>query len=158
MKHRGVTDELVTTMDQIACNTSFPSNPPSYRRSKILAVDDTPENLTVIECLLASSNVSVQCVLSGAAALSELARDDFAMVLLDVAMPEMNGFEVVRAMRCHPKTLSTPVVFVTAHRREDFPDYVNLNTNLDILYKPISPAQLREKVNTVLAKVNAAAL
>src|SRR5437016_5899112 len=92
---------------------------PVAARPKILVVDNTPENLIVMESLLAYTNASIVCADSGQAGLAKLSMDEYAVVLLDVAMPEMNGFEVAKAMRANPRTAGTPIIFVTAYPQDE---------------------------------------
>ena len=82
--------------------------------ARILLVDDQPSRLLTYESIL--SGVGVECVLafSGPEALGRLLKDDFAVILLDVNMPGMDGFEVARMVRAHPRLERTPIIFITA--------------------------------------------
>jgi CheY-like chemotaxis protein len=120
-------------------------------RPKILVVDNTPENLVVMESLLAYTNAAIVCVESGADALARLNMDDYAVVLLDVAMPEMNGFQVAKNMRGNLKTANTPVIFVTAYPQDELGVREGYNSGaVDFLFKPIDPSLLRSKVQVFL--------
>jgi CheY-like chemotaxis protein len=120
-------------------------------RPKILVVDNTPENLVVMESLLAYTSASIVCVESGQEALARLNMDDYAVVLLDVAMPEMNGFQVAKAMRSNVRTASTPVIFVTAYPQDELGVREGYNSGaVDFMLKPIDPALLRSKVQVFL--------
>ena len=83
-------------------------------RARILLVDDQPSRLLTYESIL--SGLGVECVwaFSGPEALGRLLKDDFAVILLDVNMPGMDGFEVARMVREHPRLERTPIIFVTA--------------------------------------------
>ena len=72
--------------------------------TKILLVDDQPANLAVLEAILADLGQTLVAVTSGEAALREVLANDFAVVLLDVRMPTMNGFELAGLIREHPRT------------------------------------------------------
>src|SRR5450755_2544004 len=88
-------------------------------RPKILVVDNIPENLAVMEALLGYTNAAIVCVESGSEALARMNMDEYALVLLDVAMPQMNGFQVAKAMRSNARTANTPVIFVTAYPQDE---------------------------------------
>ena len=124
---------------------------PAAIRSKILVVDNTPENLVVMESLLAYTNAAIVCVESGREALQRLSMNDYAVVLLDVAMPEMNGFQVAKAMRSNTRTAATPVIFVTAYPQDDMAVREGYNLGaVDFMLKPIDPSVLRSKVQVFL--------
>ncbi len=72
-----------------------------------------------MESLLAYTNAAIISVASGQEALTALAKDDYALVLLDVAMPEMNGFEVAQAKQGIVRNENTPVIFVTAYPQDE---------------------------------------
>src|SRR5512145_1151802 len=80
----------------------------------ILLVDDRPENLTALEGLLAEMDLELVKALTGNEALRLTLKHDFALVLMDVQMPEMDGFETAELMRSNPKTRHLPIIFVTA--------------------------------------------
>ena len=80
----------------------------------ILLVDDRPENLLALEGLLAGQGYALVTADSGNEALRLTLKHDFALVLLDVQMPEMDGFETAELMRLNPKTRHIPIIFVTA--------------------------------------------
>ncbi len=81
---------------------------------KILIVDDRPENILALECALEDLELYVVAAQSGKEALSLLREHDVAVVLLDVQMPEMNGFEVAERIRETEKTKYLPIIFITA--------------------------------------------
>src|SRR5688500_8248945 len=90
-----------------------PPSDPVRPRASILMVDDQPARLLTYEAML--SGLGVECVraLSGLEALDKLLKQEFAVILLDVHMPDMDGFEVARAVREHPRLERTPIIFVT---------------------------------------------
>lgn len=112
----------------------------------ILLVDDKISNLVVLEVILAELGENLVRASSGEQALELLAQDDFAMVLLDVQMPTMSGFETARRIRAHPRAGRTPIVFLTAMLDEDFSkDEAYRLGAVDFMTKPLEPAVLRAK-------------
>src|SRR5262245_47238270 len=85
---------------------------------KILLVDDRPENLTALESVLARPDYELIRAQSGADALRFLLRNDCALILLDIQMPEMDGFEVARLVRGNDQSKTIPIIFVTAINKE----------------------------------------
>jgi response regulator RpfG family c-di-GMP phosphodiesterase len=119
---------------------------PAQRRIKILLVDDTPENLVSLEAALAGLREELVLARSGKEALRHLLNDDFAAILLDVRMPEMDGFETAELIRSRPRSRQIPILFLTGYRNEEhlFRGY-DLGA-VDFLFKPIVPEVLRSKV------------
>jgi diguanylate cyclase (GGDEF)-like protein len=120
----------------------------------ILIVDDRPENLLVLEGLLEDLPCNIVKANSGNEALGFMLDYDFALVLLDVQMPEMDGFEVAELMRSSERTRNIPIVFVTAIYKEQ--KYIFRGYEIgavDYLFKPIEPVVLRSKV-TVFLELN----
>jgi hypothetical protein len=118
----------------------------SARRIKILLVDDTPQNLVSLEAALSGLGEELVLANSGKEALRYLLEDDFAAILLDVRMPEMDGFETAQMIRTRPRSRQTPILFLTGYRNEEhlFRGY-DLGA-VDFLFKPIVPEVLRSKV------------
>jgi signal transduction histidine kinase len=116
------------------------------RRMKILLVDDTPENLVSLEAALSGLDEELVLANSGKEALRHLLNDDFAAILLDVRMPEMDGFETAEMIRSRPRSRQIPILFLTGYRNEEhlFRGY-DLGA-VDFLFKPIVPEVLRSKV------------
>jgi signal transduction histidine kinase len=114
----------------------------------ILIVDDRPENLTAMEALLGDLDVELVTALSGNEALRLTLKTDFALVLLDVQMPEMDGFETAEWLRSNPKTRHLPIIFVTAGMRSERHLFKGYEAGaVDYLMKPIEPAVLKGKVS-----------
>jgi PAS domain S-box-containing protein len=113
---------------------------------KILLVDDTPENLVSLEAALNSLGEELVLAHSGTEALRHLLDHDFAAILLDVKMPDMDGFETAELIRNRPRSRETPILFLTGYRNEEhlFRGY-DLGA-VDFLFKPIVPEVLRSKV------------
>src|SRR5215475_11603138 len=115
-------------------------------RMKILLVDDTAENLVSLEAALSGLGEELVLAHSGKEALRRLLEDDFAAILLDVRMPDMDGFETAELIRKRPRSRQTPILFLTGYRNEEhlFRGY-DLGA-VDFLFKPIVPEVLRSKV------------
>jgi two-component system, sensor histidine kinase and response regulator len=118
---------------------------------KILMVDDTPENLVALEALLRRDGVLPLVARSGAEALELLLVHDVAVALLDVQMPEMDGFELAELMRGAERTKHVPIIFVTAGSRDPARVFQGYETGaVDFLFKPIDPHILKSKVGVFL--------
>jgi two-component system, sensor histidine kinase and response regulator len=113
----------------------------------LLIVDDTEDNLLVLEALLRRDDLEIFKAHSGAEALELLLVHEFALAILDVQMPEMNGFELAELMRGAARTRSVPIIFVTAGARDPLRVFKGYETGaVDFLYKPIEPHILKSKV------------
>ena len=115
-------------------------------RMKILLVDDNPENLISLEASLESLGQSLVLARSGMEALRYLLDDDFAAILLDVKMPDMDGFQTAELIRARKRSRHTPILFLTGYKSDEhlFRGY-DLGA-VDFLFKPIVPEILRSKV------------
>tara|TARA_Y100001972_G_C7624879_1_gene313414 strand:+ start:374 stop:880 length:507 start_codon:yes stop_codon:yes gene_type:complete len=117
----------------------------------VLMVDDTPENLVALQVVLEDLPCQLVSATSGAEALGKLLKQDFSLVLLDVQMPEMDGFEVAEIMRSNKRTMNVPIIFVTANSRDDRNMRRGYQSGaVDYLFKPIDPTMLCSKVNFFL--------
>ncbi|MCL6269078.1 EAL domain-containing protein [Sansalvadorimonas sp. 2012CJ34-2] len=118
---------------------------------KVLVVDDKPENLLAMGKLLKPLNVEVIKANSGEEALSQVLRHRFAVILLDVQMPGMDGFETAQLMRANKATSSIPIIFVTAISKEDKHVTMGYESGaVDYLYKPVNPDIMLGKVKVFL--------
>jgi two-component system NtrC family sensor kinase len=121
----------------------------------VLLVDDVETNLVALRALLDDLDCEVVLVRSGNAALSQLLRREFAVMLLDVQMPGMDGFEVARHARANPLTREVPILFVTAmHNTQESVLRGYDSGAVDVLFKPIDSAILRSKVRVFLELYN----
>lgn len=117
----------------------------------VLLVDDRPENLIALEALLDKLDIHIIKAESGNKALGLMLEYDFALVLLDVQMPEMDGFEVAELMRKKNRTREIPIIFITAINKEEQYVFKGYEKGaVDYLFKPIDPNILRSKVNVFL--------
>ena len=113
----------------------------------ILIVDDEPKNLTVLETVL--DDPDYQLVRAGSAdqALHALVMEEFALLILDIRLPGMTGFELAQMIKQRKKTADVPIIFLTAYYNEDQHVLEGYGTGaVDYLVKPVNPAILRSKV------------
>jgi two-component system, sensor histidine kinase and response regulator len=123
-----------------------PETPP-----KILIVDDRPENLMATSALLRPLAATILTAESGSDALMLVLKNSFAIVLLDVQMPVMDGFETARLMKTRPDMEGVPIIFVTAISKEDhFATRAAEIGAVDYIFKPINPDILKSKVKVYL--------
>jgi two-component system, sensor histidine kinase and response regulator len=116
-------------------------------RPAVLIVDDVEANLLAVEALLVDMNCDVVLSRSGEHALRQLLRRDFAVVLLDVQMPGMDGYEVSRLVRGNPATRDVPIIFLTAGNESEQTALRGYGSGgVDVLFKPVNPAFVRDKV------------
>lgn len=114
---------------------------------KCLLVDDLPENLLALEVLLRQDGVELFSARTGAEALELLLVHDFALALVDVQMPEMDGFELAELMRGSARTRHVPIIFVTAVARDRERLFKGYDAGaVDFLYKPLEPRVVCNKV------------
>ncbi|AFY19719.1 hybrid sensor histidine kinase/response regulator [Pseudomonas sp. UW4] len=117
-------------------------------QAKLLIVDDLPENLLALEALIRREDRIVYKALSADEALSLLLQHEFAMAILDVQMPGMNGFELAELMRGTEKTKNIPIVFVSAAGREMNYAFKGYESGaVDFLHKPLDIHAVKSKVN-----------
>lgn len=113
----------------------------------ILLVDDQPKNLLALEAVLESPQYRLVKAASGPEALKALLREDFAVILLDVMMPGMDGFETAEVIRSRDRSRYIPIIFVTAQGTSDADVARGYGVGaVDYLFKPILPQVLRSKV------------
>ncbi|MBF0344525.1 MAG: PAS domain S-box protein [Nitrospirae bacterium] len=120
-------------------------------KQNILTVDDRLENLLVLDTILQSPDVNIVKATSGHEALWQLLNMSFALVLLDVQMPDMNGFEAAELIRRNNKTKTLPIIFISAVSTEQRFIFKGYESGaVDYLVKPIEPTILKSKVNVFL--------
>jgi CheY-like chemotaxis protein len=121
---------------------------PVSRQARILLVDDRMENLVALDAILSSLNQILVPVQSGEQALQALLSEEFAVVLLDIVMPGMDGFETAAQIKQHAKTRDVPIIFLTAaigQPEQAFRGYAA--GAVDYLAKPFDPWVLKSKVS-----------
>lgn len=113
----------------------------------ILVVDDTPANLVAMEMILADLEQNVVKAASGREALKQLLHLDFAVILLDVKMPDMDGYETAALIRQRPRSEHTPIIFVTAQDATETGRSRGYSLGaVDYIYAPVVPEILKAKV------------
>ena len=138
-------------MDLMDDEGSLYAAPVAMPRPRLLAVDDHPANLLVLTRNLQSLDVDVITASSGAQALVAAADDEFAAILLDVQMPDMDGFETARRLREQLGKTPTPIIFITANDRTHGATMQGYASGaIDFLYKPVDRVLLTSKLNVLL--------
>ena len=113
----------------------------------ILLVDDRPENLLALEAILEPLGQHVVRATSGENALRQLLEREFAVILLDVQMPGMNGFETARLIKSRERTRYVPIIFLTAISKDETYVFTGYSVGaVDYIFKPFQPEILRSKV------------
>ena len=116
-------------------------------RATVLLVDDRPENLMALEAVLEPLQLNLVAVESGQEALRELLERDFAVILLDVQMPGLDGFETAALIKGRDRTRHVPIIFLTAHETDSSRVFRGYEVGaVDYLRKPFDPTILRSKV------------
>ena len=117
------------------------------RAVDILLVDDHEENLLALEAILADPGYNLVRARSGRDALREVLARDFALILLDVAMPDLDGYETAAMIRQRERSRDTPIIFLTANYRTDTHVFRGYSVGaVDYLFKPFTPEVLKSKV------------
>ena len=117
------------------------------RQARILLVDDRIENLIALDAILSPLNQILVPVQSGEQALEALVADDFAVVLLDIVMPGMNGLETAARIKQNAKTRHVPIIFLTAAIAQPEQPFLGYAAGaVDYLAKPFDPGVLKAKV------------
>lgn len=124
-------------------------SPDSNARVKCLLVDDLGDNLSLLEGLLSRADVELLSASSGPEALELLLANDIALALIDVQMPNTDGFELAERMRASTRTRTVPIIFITAGLREGDHVFQGYDAGaVDFLFKPIDGRILRHKAET----------
>ncbi len=124
---------------------------PKDSNANILIVDDRPENLFSLEAILKQPELSIIKAGSGEEALRLILKHDIALILLDVQMPGMDGFETAELIRCNEETQYIPIIFVTAISKEDRHVFKGYDSGaVDYIFKPLDPLILKSKVSVFL--------
>src|SRR5687768_4548326 len=140
-------DQRVVAADESAPLPGGPAAPPTDDRVNILLVDDQPANLVALEAMLQGLGQNLIKAESGREALKWLLTHEFAVILLDVKMPEMDGFETATLIRQRDKSRHTPILFLTAADSTQTQAVRGYEVGaVDYLVKPVVPEFVRSKV------------
>ena len=112
----------------------------------ILIVDDLPEKLLVFRTVLEELDQNLVCVRSGEEALREILQREFAVILLDVNMPDIDGFETAAMIRQYKRAVDTPIIFITSYADEIQTERGYALGAVDYILSPVVPHILRSKV------------
>ena len=115
-------------------------------KADILAVDDRPDNLQFLQALLATADYKVRGVLNGKMALAAARAAAPDLILLDIRMPDMDGYEVCRELKADPQLQHIPVIFITALSEEIDEDLITAAGAIDYISKPFQINELLNKV------------
>ena len=130
----------------VAASSAFGGLDDAADRADILIVDDLPEKLLVFETVLADLNQNLVFARSGADALRQILRRDFAVILLDVNMPDMDGFETATLIRRYKRAAHTPIIFITSYADEMQTARGYSLGAVDYIPSPVVPEVLRSKI------------
>lgn len=122
---------------------------PEPDRYRILAVDDSPDNLFLIETILDDPQYQLTCVESGAEAIKAVYRTWPDLILLDVMMPDMNGYDVTRELRRDQTLPYIPILLITAHDRSSLVEGLDAGAD-EFIRKPVDVNELRARVRSLL--------
>src|SRR3954471_5086269 len=123
-------------------------------KTNILIVDDLPEKLLVFQTILEDLGQNLVSVRSGSEALAEILRREFAVILLDVNMPDIDGLETASLIRQYKKSAHTPIIFITAYADEIQTAKGYSLGAVDYILSPIRPDILRSKVKVFVELYN----
>jgi two-component system, sensor histidine kinase and response regulator len=117
-------------------------------QANILLVDDRPENLVALQAILDDLGENLVSVSSGEEALKQVLKQDFAVILLDVQMSGMDGFETAALIKQREKSMLTPIIFITAINRSESHVFKGYSLGaVDYIFKPVDPEILKMKVS-----------
>src|ERR1700733_14507412 len=111
------------------------------REARLLVVDDTPENAQLLEAMLSPHGYSVTLAFSGAEGLEKVRTGEPDVVLLDILMPDISGYEVCRRIRANSSTRLLPVVMLTSSRDQDKVESIEAGAD-DFIARPFDPREL----------------
>jgi two-component system alkaline phosphatase synthesis response regulator PhoP len=120
--------------------------------AKIIACDDEPYIVQGLRYLLESEGYDVSIANNGIEALELIEKEVPDMLIVDVMMPKMSGFQVVQTLRCRPETKSLIIMMLTAKGQRSDAVYAREIGATDFMTKPFSPIKLRERVRSLLAE------
>ncbi|HZQ72236.1 MAG TPA: response regulator [Burkholderiales bacterium] len=140
--------EAATVSREALASTSAPAQAEAAQKAKILVVDDEPKSLYAMQELLGALGETLLVAPSGEEALKLALRHDFAVILLDVRMPGIDGFETAKLIRSRERSRLTPIIFLTAANDDMSSMFRGYEVGaVDYLLKPVVPEILKSKVS-----------
>lgn len=121
----------------------------THKADRILAVDDTPDNLFLMQALLEDDGYEVSLAGDGETALAQISQSPPDLILLDVMMPGMDGYEVTRRIRQNSELPFIPILLITAYRRSSVVEGLDAGAN-DFIRKPVDVEELSARVRALL--------
>ncbi|MEB3226152.1 MAG: hybrid sensor histidine kinase/response regulator [Synechococcus sp.] len=118
-------------------------------RDRVLVVDDSPDNLLLIQSILEDENLDIFTVSSGSKALDLVRQQPFHLILLDIMMPQMDGFEITRQIRNDPHLPYIPILLITAHAQPSVALGLDIGAD-DFIRKPVEIDELIARVRSLL--------
>ncbi|HEX8165787.1 MAG TPA: response regulator [Beijerinckiaceae bacterium] len=116
--------------------------------AKILVADDDPRNLFAVEEMLRGPGIEIVLADSGEEVLRHVLKDDFAVILLDVRMPRIDGYELAAMIRARPRSSRIPIIFLTAYNKDELHVFRGYSAGaVDYVFKPIETLILKSKVD-----------
>ena len=119
-------------------------------RQKVLIVDDVTKNIQLVANFLKQAGYEINFAVSGEKALKHVEKESFDLILLDIMMPEMDGFEACKLLKSNPNTSEIPIVFLTAKTDIDSITKAFQIGGIDYITKPFNKAELLARVKTHL--------
>ncbi|MGD9191746.1 MAG: response regulator [Desulfobacterales bacterium] len=142
------------TMMEVDGNKLNPENEGQKRQprnnNRILIVDDEPLNVKLLEAILASDSYEIKTALNGEQALEQVNKESPDLILLDIMMPGMDGFEVTRALKADVHTNDIPIILITAYDMADYKVIGHEAGADEFLNKPVNAPELRSRVKSLL--------
>jgi two-component system, sporulation sensor kinase E len=156
--NRNVLQEINATNETSSLQIEAEYNRDVIKKDKyfsILMVDDSPINLRLMELILKPLNCNLVKAESGEEALLKLSQQDFSLILLDIKMPGINGFETARKIKAEKRTEHIPIIFITAHDQELNQIIEGYSSGaVDFIFKPLSHDVLKLKVSAFMKLKN----
>jgi DNA-binding response OmpR family regulator len=119
------------------------------RRARLLVVDDVPQNARLLEAMLSPHGYVIALAFSGYEGLAKIATEQPDVVLVDILMPDITGYEVCRRIRADPATRLLPVVMLTSSRDQDKVDSIEAGAD-DFIARPLDPRELLSRIRSLL--------
>jgi CheY-like chemotaxis protein len=148
-----IPEQIASSVEEVSPMTPLPTDLSSSEEDtlvrRILAIDDNPDNLILLQTILEVEGYEVELVSDGINALKQVAQSPPDLILLDVMMPEMDGYEVTRRIRKNPEIPYIPIVLITAHDDASVVEGLDAGAD-DFIRKPFYAEELLARVRSFL--------